>query len=136
MVALRARSRELLGGLALLSLLNAAALLFVSLRLRPFSTNHSIDAVVAALLVLPGLLIGYIARPTEHEMLSSFLAGLRYVALTSGLTSVSAALVLFAGYSEGTIQAIMWTLMGVAWVASAALIRSWAAGRRRTPRPT
>lgn len=131
MVALRARSREVLGGIALLSVMNAAILFFISARVHAFTRDHGIDAVVTALLVLPGLFIGYMARPTEHELLASFLAGLRYVALASGLASFTAALILFAGYRESTLQDLLWMFASVAGIAAIALTTSWFAGRRR-----
>jgi hypothetical protein len=128
-VALRARSRDLLGGAALFSSLNAFTLLFVLLRLHAFRANHGTDAVVAALLALPGILIGYITRPSEHEMLTSFLTDLRRVALASGITSFAAALVLFAGYPERTLRIIFIALLCVAVVAAGTLVRSWLARR-------
>lgn len=128
-VLLRARSRELLGGAALFSAVNAAVLLFVLLRLKTFLSDEGIDAIAAAILVIPGLLVGYLARPSEHALLTSFLSDLRVVAMVSAATSYAGALVLFA-YDEATLKPILGSLFGVAVLASLALIRAWLARLR------
>ena len=97
-----------------------------------FSRDHGTDAVVTALLVLPGLLIGFMARPTEHELLASFLASLRYVALMSGLVSFTAAFILFAGYPESTLEDLLWSLAGFAGFGSGTLTTSWLAGNKKS----
>jgi hypothetical protein len=129
-VALRVRSRELLAGTALFSVVNAVTLLFVLLRLHAFESDHGVDAVVGLLLVLPGILIGYIARPSEHEVLASFLTGLRGVALVSGLTAFLGALFLFAGFPEHTLHLLFAVLLFIALATSAILVSSWFARRR------
>jgi len=129
-VALRARSRELLGGAALFSSLNALTLLFVLLRLRGFHEEHGTDAVVAALLAIPGILIGYTTRPSEHEVLISFLTDLRRTAPLSGITSFVAALVLFAGFSEQALHAIFAVLLAFSVGTAGVLVTSWIARRR------
>lgn len=129
-VSLRAQGRELLGGAALFSTLNALTLLFVLLRLHAFEADQGVDAVVSLLVVLPGILIGYIARPSEHEVLASFLTGLRIVALLSGLTSFVGALLLFAGYSEHALRVVFIGLLSLALITTAILVISWLARRR------
>ncbi|HLB21365.1 MAG TPA: hypothetical protein VK605_04610 [Solirubrobacteraceae bacterium] len=129
-VLLRAHSRDLLGGAALFSALNALVLLFVFLRLSEFVNENGIDAVVATLLVIPGLLVGYVARPSEHALLTSFLTGLRLIAMTSAGTSYAGALVLFAGYHEHVLRIVIGSLFVIALLMSLALIRTWA-GRVR-----
>jgi hypothetical protein len=129
-ISLRARSRELLGGIAMLSLLNAGMLGFVTARLHGFLEAHGTDAAVAALLVLPGLLTGYIVRPGEHPVLAGFLTDLRRAALAAGLTSFLAALILFAGYSEGTTKHVFIVLTILAALSSSVLVGSWLARKR------
>jgi hypothetical protein len=128
-VSLRARSQELLGGVALFSTLNALTLLFVRLRLPSFKIEGGTDAVVAALLALPGILTSYVARPSEHELVSSFLTDLRRIAMTSVVTSFFAALVLFGGFSEATLGIIFDVLVAIGTLAALTLLRSWLAQR-------
>lgn len=125
-VAIRLKARSgVLGGAALLSLMNAAALWFVLLRLHGFSIDNGGASVVPALIAIPGILIGYITRPSEHAMVTSFLSDLRRVALFSGVTSFIAAFVLVAGFSEAALQQIFLTLAILGLIPSLALSVSW-----------
>ncbi|MFL5909705.1 MAG: hypothetical protein ACJ768_03935, partial [Gaiellaceae bacterium] len=72
-VSLRARSAELVGGAAAFALLNLVVLVFVRARLHqivsPEAGGHTgTEATVAALLAVPGLLLSYVLRPGEHEV--------------------------------------------------------------------
>jgi hypothetical protein len=131
-IAIRLRARNsMLGGAALLSTVNAVALWFVLSRLHEFVDGGNGDALAAVLITIPGLLIGYVTRPTEHAMVTSFLTDVRLTALLSGITSFIGAFVLFAGYSEDTLKAIFLTISTVALLASLTLLVSWLTGRSR-----
>jgi hypothetical protein len=129
-VSLRARASGLLSGAALFSLVNALVLLFVLWRLSAFSQEKATDAVVSALIVVPGLLVGYIARPTEHQVLTSFLTALRAAAMVSVLTAFAGALVLFAGFSEQALESIYVALACFATGAFVVLAGCWGARQR------
>lgn len=135
-VAVRLRARSgVLGGAAFLSLLNAAVLWFLFLRLHQFTSENNGASIVAALVAIPGILIGYITRPSEHAMVTSFLSDLRLVALLSGVTSFVGAFVLFAGYAEDTLRWIVLALAVIGLITSLALVISWLTGRRRRRDP-
>jgi hypothetical protein len=131
-VAVRLRARSaMLGGTAVLSVMNTAALGFVLLRLSEFTTNNNGASVVPALIAIPGILIGYITRPSEHAMVTSFLADLRRVALSTGITSFVAAFLLVAGFSEGALRPMLVLVWTLALVASLTLVVSWYMARVR-----
>jgi hypothetical protein len=126
-VALRVANREALGAATLLAVANLAVLVFVLRRLEAFRAARTSDAVVAALLVVPGVLIGYITRPANHPVVARFLTGFRFAATVSVATSFVAALVLFAGYSVKTLEAVFSVLAGAALLAAMALGGGWLA---------
>jgi hypothetical protein len=123
-VRLRAQS-TLLTGAAVASLFNLVVLLFVRLRVEAFSSTSNGEAAVAVMLAVPGLLVGYIARPSEHEVLSRFLVGVRVVALASASLSFIAALTLFAGYDTNELRCILTTVVVIAAICAALLMASW-----------
>jgi hypothetical protein len=128
-VSLRVRTTDLLAAVALLSALNAVVLLFVRLRLHHFIADKTSDGLVAALLVVPSALIGYITRPSVHPVLAGFLSGIRVVATISALTAFVGALFLFGGYSESTLKASFSAFVSVALLTSALLAGSWLSRR-------
>jgi len=92
-VSLRARSRDFLGGTVLLSFINAFALWFAFAKTQTLAAaSTNVDPVAGALLAVPGLLIGYMTRPGEHEVLSDFLGMVRIVAVAGAILSFVAAL--------------------------------------------
>ena len=117
-VRLRAQS-TLLTGAAAASLFNLIVLLFVRLRIEEFSSTSNGEAAVAVMLAVPGLLVGYIARPSEHEVLSRFLVGVPMVALASASLSFIAALTLFAGYDIEKLRCILTTVVVIAATSAA-----------------
>jgi uncharacterized ion transporter superfamily protein YfcC len=108
-----------------------ATLLFVRLRLEEFARQASYDAVVAALLAAPGVAIAYIARPSEHPIVSPFLAWVRYLAMGSVVASFAGAIVLFAGYSREQLDRIYLVLSVVSGLCAAGLVISWFSQRSR-----
>jgi hypothetical protein len=130
-VALRVSNRELIGGTALLAVLNILVLLFVLWRHREFEKAQTADAIVAAILVVPGALIGYITRPSQHAIVTTFLTEFRLVAAVSATTPFLAGLVLFAGFSEGHVKTGLLILIAFAAGAAAILVGTWLAHRRR-----
>jgi hypothetical protein len=122
-VTLRARS-SMLTGAALFAVLSTLALLFVRLRLHEFIKGQNFDAVVAALLTVPGLLAAYLTRPGEHSTLSAFLAGVRLMATAVAVIALAAAFTLFAGYSERALQTIYDVLIALSALFAIGLVGS------------
>jgi hypothetical protein len=122
-LAIVARSTVLTGA-ALFSGVAFVTLLFVRLRLHNFAKEQSFDAVVAAVLTLPGIALAYASRPSEHPVASVFLVGLRALVVGGVLASFAAAIVLFAGYSERDLVRIYTVLTVVSGVCAAGLVSS------------
>jgi hypothetical protein len=119
------------GGAAMFATICFATLLFVRLRLDEFARQASYDAVVAALLAAPGVAIAYIARPSEHPIVSRFLAWVRYLAMGSVVASFAGAIVLFAGCSREQLDRIYLVLSVVSGLCAAGLVISWFSQRSR-----
>lgn len=113
------------GGAALFAAICFGTLLFVRLRIKDFSKQDSYDAVVAALLAGPAIAIAYIARPSEHPIVSRFLAWVRYLAMGCAVASFAGAIVLFAGYSVEQLDRIYLVLCAVSGICAAGLVMSW-----------
>jgi hypothetical protein len=116
----------LLGAAFFASSLNAAAITFVRFRLYEdgFLAGESREALVAALLAVPGLVVAYMARPSEHQVLTGFLKWIRTLAFASAFLSFVAALTLFAGYEGDQLRRIYFVLAGLSIFVSLALCRS------------
>ncbi len=127
-VLLRPRGGRLLAPLAVVAAVNAGALGFAFWQAKAFSGDSS-DAVTAALVVVPGVLLSAIVRSDEHEVLGTFLVGARLVAALAALSSFAAALVLAAGFSLDTRRIALGVATGVAAVCALVLLRSWWAQR-------
>jgi hypothetical protein len=137
LLGLRARSGSLLSGAALFALVNLAALVFVCIRIDEIAKPEGggTEPAVAALLTVPALIIGYLLREGEHEILSTFLALPRKAALASALMSLVAAMLLFSGFSSSTLRyaylALIFValscaaIVGTPWISQATLRRSY-----------
>lgn len=125
----RLQRTDLISGVALLTVVNVAALIFVMLRLHQFQEQKA-DAAIPALLALPGVLIGYVTRPSQHPVLAGFLSALRTAAMVSALTAFAAGLVLVAGYPESTLEWILRGLLAVAAASSSVPVGSYLARLR------
>ncbi len=124
-VLLKARGSRLLSAAALVAIVNALALSFVTWRIRDYGRTHGFEAVSAALLVVPGALLGYVARAAEHDVLSAFLEGARVVAGVAALATFAAALMLFAGFGPSTLRSLFAVAAAVAIVCALVLATSW-----------
>lgn len=111
-----------------MSVVNAAALGFVTWQADAFGGDSS-DAVTAALVVVPGVLLSAIVRSDEHEVLGAFLVGARLVAALAAVSSFGAALVLAAGFSLDTRQLAIGVATLVATLCAVVLVGSWWAQR-------
>lgn len=78
---------------ALLTSALACALLFLG-RTRLDNLATEVEAASTMLLIVPGLLAAYLARPGEHALASALLVGVRAMVLVTGLCSIGAGLVL------------------------------------------
>lgn len=70
-----------------------------------------LDASIALLLVLPGLVSTFLARPGEHHLVSRLLRGVRLLTLASAIIVYFAAAVVVAGVAG---SALRWTWTGMA----------------------
>jgi hypothetical protein len=127
-VLLRPRGGRLLAPPAAVAAVNAGALAFVTWQAEAFGGDSS-DAVTAALVVVPGVLLSAIVRSEEHEVLGTFLVGARMVAAVAALSSFVAALVLAAGFSLCTRRIAVGVAAAVAVICALVLVRSWQAQR-------
>jgi len=84
--------------------------------------NTRVDASTALLLVLPGVVSTFLARPGEHYWVSRMLRGVRVLTLLSAITVYLAAAVLVTGVADGSVQAIWTVLALVSAVPATALV--------------
>ena len=135
--ALRPRASTVVRAAALSAIVTTALLVVIRLSLARAGPN--VDSVAALLLLLPGGLAAYVARPREHLIATGMLFGLRLLALGEGLLAVVAAVIVVfsrhwvdvngtfeAGASSATLRSLLWGLVGVSGVNSLVLIRTWA----------
>jgi len=94
-VFLRPRASTIVRAATITAALTTALLYFVALRPTAFQAN--LGAAAALLLIVPGGLSGYVARPREPHVATHMLLGLRILAFSSGLWSFLAAGALVAG---------------------------------------
>lgn len=127
-VNLRARSR-LLGGAAFFAWLSSLGLAFIWWRVRQIEKSGSVDPAVVVLAVLPGILSAYLTRPDEHETVSLFLDGVRAVASLSALIALTAALMLFGGFSNHALRVSLFVAAAASAVLAAGITLSWAQNR-------
>lgn len=132
-VRLRAADGALALGTLLLSAITVAVLFAFKQHLATITNPADLAAVDPVLLALPGLFIVYLVRPGEHAILTDFLAGLRWVALASGLSGFAAAVVLCLGLDPKRLHAWLLALTIVAAAATAVLAVAWLC-QRRAPR--
>lgn len=78
---------------ALITSALSCALLFVG-RTRLDNLAAEVEAASTMLLLVPGLLAAYLARPGEHALASALLVGVRAMVLVTGLCATGAGLVL------------------------------------------
>lgn len=96
-VFMRPRPSTIVRAATLTAMLTTGLLTVVALRPTSFQTN--LGAAAALLLIVPGGLSGYVARPREPHVATQMLLGLRLLALSCGLWAFSAAATLVAGRS-------------------------------------
>jgi hypothetical protein len=75
------------------------AVLLTGVALRPTSFQTNLGAAAALLLLVPGGLSAYVARPREAEVATQLILGLRFLALSCGLWAFLAAGTLVLGRS-------------------------------------
>jgi hypothetical protein len=112
----------------LCAMLTAAALTLVwkySHLIAEHESAHA-DAVVAALVVIPGLLTVLATRDTEHPLTTSMVFGVRILAMTPGVLAVLAAGLVVIGDVRSVLGDLLLTLawfitalLGVAWILAA-----------------
>lgn len=96
-VYLRPRPSTIVRSATITAALTAVLLAIVALRPASFQTN--LGAAAALLLLVPGGLSAYVARPREPEVATQLVLGLRFLALSCGLWAFLAAGTLVAGRS-------------------------------------
>lgn len=88
-----------------------------------------VDAVAAALVVIPGLLTVLSARDVEHPLTTSMVFGLRVLATAPGILAFIAAGEVLIGHPRSSIGLVLFAL---AWLDTIALVIAWRlAGRGR-----
>lgn len=84
--------------------------------------NTRVDASTALLLVLPGVVSTFLARPGEHYWVSRMLRGVRLLTLVSAITVYLAAAVLVTGLADGSVRPLWFCFALVSMVPSTALV--------------
>lgn len=115
----RARFRVVRTGFLYGALFTAAlttALLWLG-RVRLDQLTTSIEASSALLLILPGLLAAYLARPGEHALATSVLVGVRWMLVISALCALVGAAVLAAHLPPRSLR-FVWDFVGTLSVLS------------------
>lgn len=124
-------------GAMLASSLTVGALLACALRATAIATNPT--SAPALLLVLPGLIASYVARPDRHALTTRLLSFARVLLLLIALCAyIAAARVALGGAhaitasatpsQDGSLATWLWILMAVAAALSAALAVGWIRG--------
>jgi hypothetical protein len=128
LVRLRPRRAGLIRAAALLGLLTAAILTAGAIRVG--KVDNDAAASITLLVVVPALLAAYLARPGEHELASTILAGVRAVVVFIGLLAVVAAGSLVIGLGAAAERRLWWSLAGLAWLGAGTLLLSYLLPRR------
>jgi hypothetical protein len=81
-----------------------------------------VDASTALLLVLPGVVSTFLARPGEHYWVSRLLRGVRVLTLISAVSVYLAAAVLVTGVADGSMRPLWGVFAAVSMVPSVALV--------------
>jgi hypothetical protein len=99
----------------------STVLLFLAALFASRFDRHSLDASIALLLVLPGVVSTLLARPGEHHLVSRLLRGVRVLTLASAVTVYFAAAVVVAGVSGHALQKWWFALAAVSAIPSVVL---------------
>lgn len=83
-----------------------------------------VDASTTLLLVLPGIVSTYLARPGEHRLVSRILLGARAMLFSSALTLYIAAAILVAGVTGGGLRTTWLVLTIASAVPAGALVNA------------
>jgi hypothetical protein len=95
-------------------------LVLATLVANDIATNR-IDSSAALLLVLPGVISTYLARPGEHYWVSRMLLGVRTLSVISAMSVYLAAAVVVTGIVPGAVREVWGTLAAVSLVPAVAL---------------
>lgn len=99
----------------------SALLLFLAAVFAHRLDSGRLDASIALLLVLPGVISTLLARPGEHHLVSRLLRGVRILTLSSAVTLYFAASVVVAGAAGSALRA-WWLGMAVLSAVPAVLL--------------
>jgi hypothetical protein len=99
----------------------STVLLFLAAAFSHRLDSGRLDASIALLLVLPGVISTSLARPGEHHLVSRLLRGVRILTLASAITVYFAAAVVVAGYAESALRAT-WLFLAVISAVPAGLL--------------
>jgi hypothetical protein len=112
-VLVRASPDGLLRASAVSACFSAVLLLLATLVANDIGSTR-LDSSAALLLVLPGVISTYLARPGEHHLVSRMLLGVRTITVVSGMTVYLAAAIVVSGIAPGAIREIWGVLTLVA----------------------
>ena len=99
----------------------STALLFTAAGFSHRLDGGRLDASIALLLLLPGVMSTLLARPGEHHLVSRLLRGVRILTLFSAITLYFAAAVVVAGLGGGGLRAA-WLVLSVLSAVPAAVL--------------
>jgi hypothetical protein len=91
----------------------SAALLFIATLIANKLGSARADSSAALLLVLPGVISTYLARPGEHHLVSRLLLGVRTLTVASGMIVYVAAAIVVSNVAPGAVREI-WGVLTVA----------------------
>lgn len=100
----------------------STALLFLATVLAHRIDSTRVDGSVALLLVVPGVISTFLARPGEHYWVSRLLRGVRVLTLISAVTVYLAAAVIVTGVADGSIREYWLAFALISLVPSVALV--------------
>lgn len=107
----------------------STGLLFLAALLADRIDSTRVDASTALLLVLPGIVSTFLARPGEHYWVSRLLRGVRILTLISAVTVYLAAAVLVTGVADGQVRGYWLAFALVSTLPSVALLVASRRGR-------
>lgn len=102
----------------------STALLFLATLLAHRIDETRVDGSVALLLVVPGVISTFLARPGEHYWVSRLLRGVRVLTLISAVTVYLAAAVIVTGVADGAIREYWLVFALISLVPSVALVEA------------
>lgn len=131
---MRAESSLIIRAAALSSALIATVLTLLWLAASEVTKGHGehVDAVAATLVIIPGLLIAFSVRDSEHPLATDMVFGLRVLAALPGILSFTAAAEVLFGDPASPFGI---ALFAAGWLIVAVFLLAWRLASRGRPNP-